>query len=148
MLATNAHFSSSCRASVVGGKGDQLVVELLGVGAGDPAEAGNGGAADAGQPAGLADAAAVGDVGQDCLGLLRGQAGVEQRGALALGEPGLAGAAVEQAAPVGAVAGADGQVAGPALPVVRAVRLEATETAEVVHGPRSRKARAIHRMPG
>jgi hypothetical protein len=133
---------------VLGGKGDQLVVELLGVGAGQPAEAGDGGPADAGQPPGLAGAAAVGDVGQDGLRLLRREPGVEQRGALALGEASLAGPAVEQAALVGAVAGADGQVAGPAPAVVRAVRLEATETAEVVHGRTSWNARAIHRMPG
>jgi hypothetical protein len=104
------------------------------MGAGQSAEAGDGAAADAGAPAGLADATAVGDVGQDGLRLLRRESGVEQRGALALGEAGLAGAAVEQAAAVGAVAGADGQVIGPALPVVRAIGLEAAEAAEVVHG--------------
>ncbi len=119
---------------MAGGKGNQLVVELLGVGAGEPAQAGDGGAADAGEPPGLADAAAVGDVGQHGPGLLRRESGVEQRGALALGEARLAGAAVQEAAPVRAVAGADGQVAGAALPVVRAIGLEAAEAAEVVHG--------------
>src|SRR5262245_1582761 len=69
-LATNAHFSSSCRAVVLGGKGDQLVVELLGVGAGQLAEPGHGVRVDARQSAGLADPAAVGDVGQDGLRLL------------------------------------------------------------------------------
>jgi hypothetical protein len=133
-LATNAHFSSSCRAVVLGGKGDQLVVELLGVGAGEAAEAGDGGTADAGEPAGLADAAAVGDVGQHGPGLVRGQAAVEQRGALALGEPGLARAAVEESAPVGAVAGTDRQVAGPALPGLGAAGAQAAEVAEVIHG--------------
>jgi hypothetical protein len=133
---------------VVGGKGDRLVVQPLGVGAGQAAEAGDGVGVAAGEPAGLAAAAAVGDVGQDGLGLLRRQAGVEQRRALALREAGRAGAAVGQAALVGAVAGAGGQVAGPAPPVVRAIRLEATETAEAVHGPTSWRARAIHRMPG
>jgi hypothetical protein len=131
---TNAHFSSSWSAVVLGGKGDQFVVQFLGVGAGQPAEPGDGGAADAGEPPGLADAAAVGDVGQHGLGLRRREPGVEQRGALALGEAGLARAAIQEAAPVGAVAGADGEVTVAALPVVGAVGVQAAEVAEVIHG--------------
>ena len=118
---------------MVGGKSHQLVVELLGVGAGQPAEAGDGGAADTGEPSGLADATTVGDVGQHGLGFVRGQAGVEQWSALALGEACLAGAAVEQAALVRAVAGADGEVAVATLPVIRTGGLQAAELAQVVH---------------
>jgi hypothetical protein len=111
------------------------------MGAGEAAEPRHGGAADAGEAAGLADAAAVRDVGEDGLGLAGGQAGVEQRGALALGEARLAGLAVEQPAPVGAVEAADGQVAVAALPGVGAIGVEAAEAAEVVvHDPPSRRA--------
>jgi hypothetical protein len=131
---TNAHFSSSWRAVVLGGTGHEFVVQLLGVGTGQAAEAGDGGAVDAGEPAGLADAAAIGDVGQDRLGLVRGQAAVEQGRALALGEAGLARAAVEQAALVRAVAGADGQIAVAAFPVVRTLGCQAAEAIKVVHG--------------
>jgi hypothetical protein len=119
---------------VLGGKGHEFVVQLLGVGAGLAAEPGDGAAADAGEPSGLADAAAVGHVGQDGPGLVRGQAAVKERGALALGEPGLAGAAVEQPALVLAVAAADTQVAGAALPVVGASGAQAAEASEVIHG--------------
>ena len=60
--------------------------------------------ADADQAAGLADADAFLEVGQDRGGLVVGQAAAEERGALALGEAGLAGLAAEQAAAGGAVA--------------------------------------------
>jgi hypothetical protein len=54
-------------------------------------------AVDAHEPLGLADAAAVGDVLQDGDGLLPGQMRVEQRGALAFGEPIAARATSEEA---------------------------------------------------
>jgi hypothetical protein len=103
--------------------------------AGAGAEAGDGVAVDADQPAGLADADALGDVGQDGNGGGGGQAGVKQRGALALGEAGLTGAAAEQPAPpVGAVAGGDGEVVqAPLTEVGAAVVLAAAEGGEVVH---------------
>jgi hypothetical protein len=88
--------------------------------AGQAGEAHDRVAMDADEAFGLADAAAIGDVGQDGLGLVIRQAGVEQGGALALGEAGLAGLAVEQPAPGLAVAGAGGQVAVPALAEVGA----------------------------
>jgi len=50
------------------------------------------------QAAGLTHAAALGDVGEDRDDLVFGQAGVEQRGAFALGKTGLAGLAIQQAA--------------------------------------------------
>jgi hypothetical protein len=107
-LATNDHFSSNCTSWVSGGKAHQLVVELLGVAAGLEGEADDGVLADPDQAGGLADADALGEVGQDGEGLVGGQAGVEQGRALALGEAGLAGLAVQQAALVLAVAGANG----------------------------------------
>jgi hypothetical protein len=82
---------------VRGGKSHEVVVELLGVVAGQGAEAGDGVAVDADQPAGLADADALGDVGQDGDGGGGGEAGVEQRGAFAFGEAVPAGAAAEHA---------------------------------------------------
>src|SRR3954454_14381205 len=91
---TNAHFSSNWTAVVRGGKGGLLVVQPLGVGAGEAGEAQDGVAVDADEAAGLAGGAAVGDVGQDGPGLVIRKAGVEQGGALALGEAGLARAAV------------------------------------------------------
>src|SRR5262245_47619365 len=119
-LPTKDHFSSSCTLVVWGGKGHEFVVEPAGVRAGQQAVAGGGVLVDAHQPPGLADAAAFLEVLQECQGLLGRQAAVEQRGAFAFGEAGLAGAAAEQAALVAAVAGGNGQVAGPALAVVGA----------------------------
>ena len=101
---------------MLGGKGHEFVVEPPGVRAGGAGQAADRVLADADQPRRLADAAAVGEVAQDGQELVAGQAAVEQRGALALGEAVLAGAAVEQSVlPGGAVVGADGEVAPPAL---------------------------------
>jgi len=93
---------------------------------------------DADEAPGLSDAIAFGEVLQDGEGLVLGQPAVEQRGALALGEAGLAGPAVEQADPVVlAVAVADGEVAGVAAPVQVAIGIMATEAGEVVHRERA-----------
>ena len=90
---------------------------------------------DAHQPRGGADAVAVGEVFDHGEGLLLGQAGPEQRGALALGEAGLAGAAVEEPMLSElAVVAADGQVAESPLPEVGAIRVLAAEARQVVHG--------------
>jgi hypothetical protein len=121
---------------VRGGKGGLLVVQPPGVGAGQAGEAHDGVAVDADEAFGLADAAAVGDVGRDGPGLVIRQAGVEQGGALALGEAGLAGLAVGQPALGSAVAGAGGQVAVPALAEVGTRGRQAAEGAQVVHDPR------------
>jgi hypothetical protein len=131
-LSTNAHFSSSWTRVVRGGTLHEFVVEPTGVPAGEQGIAGDSVLADAGQPTGLAHAAAVGQVGEDGGGRLRRQAGVEQRGALALGEAGLAGAAAEQAAAVGAVAHGHGEVAVPALAVVGTVGVQAAKAAQVI----------------
>ncbi len=108
-------------------------MELLGVAAGSGAEAGDGVAVDADQAAGLADADAFGDVGQDGDGGVGGEAGVKQGGAFALGETSPAGAAAEHTAPVGAVAGGDGEVAVAAFAIVGTAFVLAAESGEVVH---------------
>ena len=118
---------------VEGGKARQLVVEPAGVVAGEPAQPADGVLAEADQAGGLPDAAAVGDVGQGGQQLAAGEAGAEERRALALGEAGLAARAVEEAVLLlGAVAHADGEVAVVAAAVVGAVGVEAAEAAEVV----------------
>src|SRR5262249_54069963 len=87
------------------------------------------------EPAGPADAAALGDVLQDRLDLLLRQPGVEQGRALAPGEAGLAGAAAEHAARLpGPVAAGHGQVSGAPLAGVGAVGIQAAEARQVVHG--------------
>src|SRR5690349_11906012 len=134
-LATKAHFSSNCTSRVLGGKSHEFIVQLLGVVAGPQGVADDGVLADADEAAGLADADALLEVGQDGGGLVGGQAAAEQGRALALGEAGLAGAAVEQAALLLAVVAADGEVAVAALAVVGAAGVLAAEAAQVVvHG--------------
>jgi hypothetical protein len=148
-LATKAHFSSNWTSRVRGGKGHEFVVELLGVVAGAGAEAGDGVAVDADEAAGLADADALGDVGQDRGRGVGGEAGVEQGGAFAFGEAGPAGATAKQAAPaVGAVAGGDGEVVVAAFAIVRASFVLAAEGGEVVHAGRSPRETALVRYQG
>jgi hypothetical protein len=90
-------------------------------------------AVDADEAFGLADPVALDQVLEDRDDLLLGQAGVEQRGALALGEAGVARSAVEQAdMPLLAVAVTDREVAGVALAVERAIRVQTTEAREIV----------------
>lgn len=89
---------------------------------------------DVDQASGLSDAAAFGEVWEDGAGLLLGQVGVEQRGALALGEAGLAGVTGEQSDVVRfAVAVADREVCGVASAVQGALGILAAEAREVVH---------------
>jgi hypothetical protein len=132
-LATNDHFSSSWTSRVSGGKGHELVVGVPGVLPGLAGQPHHGIAVDADQAFGLADPVALDQVLEDRDGFLRGQAGVEQRGALAVGEAGVARPAMEQAdVPLLAVAVADREVAGVAPAVERATRVQATEAREVV----------------
>jgi hypothetical protein len=93
---------------------------------------------DAGQAAGLADAAALAEVVEDAEDLVVGEAGAEQGGALALGEAGLAGTAGEHAALlVLAVAEGDTEVGAAAAAVVGTRGVLTAETVEVVvHGGR------------
>jgi hypothetical protein len=132
-LATNDHFSSNWTARVWGGKSHEVVVEPLGVFAGPKAITHHGVLADAHQAAGLTDADPFGHVLQDGHDLVLGQPGVEQRCALALGEAVLAGAAIQQPALLPALAHADGQVAVPALAIVRAFLVLTAEAFQVVH---------------
>src|SRR5512135_2524574 len=136
---TNDHFSSNWTSRVLGGKGHQFVVELPGVVAGQPAVTDDGIAIHRHQSGGGADAVPLGAVLEDRQGLILGQLRPEQGRPLALGEPRLAGAAVQHPALlVLAVAGADRQVAEPALAVVGAVLVLATETGQVLcHGAAS-----------
>jgi hypothetical protein len=133
-LWTKDHFSSSWSLVVRGGKAGQLAVGRPGVLARLAAQPRDGVAVDADESLGLADAAAVLEVGQGGAGHRLVEAAGEQRGPLALGEAGLAGLAVEQAAAVRAVAGADGDVGAAALAVFDAVAVEAAEAGEVFHG--------------
>ena len=89
---------------------------------------------DPDEPGGLSDAAALGEVLEHGEDLVARQLGVEQRGALELGEAGLAGVAVEQPVAGLAESVADREVARATLAASRAVGVEAAETAEVVHG--------------
>jgi len=114
-------------------------VEAAGVVAGTAGQASDGVLTDTGQACGLADAAAVGEVGQDRQGLLVREMATEEGRALTLGEAGAAGLAVQQPGlEFGAVAHADGEVAVVAAAVVRTVGIKAAEAAQIVHQKRCR----------
>jgi hypothetical protein len=134
-LKTNDHFSSNWTSSVRGGKRHELVVELLGMLAHGSAVADPRVAVDADLPGGGSNPVAVDQVPDHSDGLVLGQARAEQGGALPLGEPGLAGATVEQPDGLGlAVVARDRQIAVSPLAVVGAIRVLAAETGEVVPG--------------
>ena len=110
-------------------------MEIVGVLSDQLGQASDGIAMDADQPGGRSDTPALEEVGQDVVGLLGREVGVEQGRALAFGEAGLAGVAVEEAELIlFAVAGADREVSGVALAVAGAVGVLAAEACEVVHG--------------
>jgi hypothetical protein len=120
-----------------GRAGDQLVVRGFGLRPGGAGVAGDGVGMDLDQPCRLADSAAFGDVLEDRGDLVLGQVGAVQRGPLALGEAGAAGAAIEQAILAGlAEPAGDGEVSGAAAAELRAPRIQATESGEVVHRSR------------
>ena len=107
-----------------------------GVGAGLEAVAADGVLADPHEAGGLADAAALVQVGEDG-GRRRGwQTGVEQRRPFPLGEAGHAGGAAEQASAVAAVAHGHGQIPVVAFRIIGAVPVQAAEAAEVIVGRR------------
>ncbi len=133
-LKTNAHFSSNWTSRVAGGKSHDLVVGLLGVLTGQEGQPGDGALADAHQSGGLSGPAAVVEVLQDAQDPVVGKFGVEEGRPLELGEPGLAGVAVQEAVVILAVVAADGEVAGAAAAVFRAVRVGAAMPREVVRG--------------
>ena len=97
-------------------------------------EADDGIAMDADEASGLSNAVALGEMMKHSSGLLVGHAAIEQRGALALREAGLAGVAIEQSdVVVLAVASADGEVSGAASPVGGTVGILAAEAREIIH---------------
>jgi hypothetical protein len=104
---------------------------------GDAGQSDDGVAVDADEPSGGADAAALVEVFEDGVGLLLGEVTAVERRALALGEAGPAGVAVElPELLVLAESAADREVTGVALTVERTVRILAAEAGEVVHGAR------------
>jgi hypothetical protein len=90
---------------------------------------------DPGEPLGLADAVAFGQVLQDGEGLLGGELGAEEGRPLVLGEAGLAGATVQEPEVVMlAEVATDAEVVAAPSPVAWAVGVLATEACEVVRG--------------
>jgi hypothetical protein len=83
----------------------------------------------------LEDAATLGDVFEDREDLVFGQVGAIQRRALAFGEAGPAGAALEQPILLElAESAGDGEISDATAPEVRAWAIQATEPREVIHG--------------
>jgi hypothetical protein len=138
-LPTKAHFSSNWTSRVFGGKSHEFVVELSGVLAGQEAVSNHRVLVHPDQPTGLSDPTPLGDVGQDRHHLGFGQPCVEQWCPFSLGEPSLAGLAVQQPTLMAAVSRANGQVAPPPYPVVGTVRILAAEPRQVV---------CVHRSSG
>ena len=118
-----------------GGKGHELVVESLGVGPGEGRVARHGVLVDPDQAAGGARPAALAEVLQDGEGLLVGQSGLLQDGALALGEGALAGAAVDHADPPALAApAAEVEVFAATDAGIGAVGILATQAFDGYHG--------------
>jgi hypothetical protein len=109
-------------------------VELLGVFASSQGVADHGVLSDAGEAAGLSDAAAFLEMGEHVQDLVVGESGVEEGCALAFGEAVLAGAASEHTSLLARpVAKGDAEVIRTALAIGGAVGVLAAEAAEVVH---------------
>jgi hypothetical protein len=110
-------------------------VEVLGVAARPQGQADHGVLVDAGQAAGLADADALLEVGQDSDGFVIGEAAVEQGGPLAFAEAVLTGAAGE-VTPLrdATIAEGDAEVTQATSAVVGAVGILAAAVLEFVHG--------------
>ena len=96
-MPTKFHLSSNGTSRVSGGRSHEVVVEILGLVAGEGDVAGYGVPGDAGGARSGAEAAALADVPEDGDDLAGGQLGVLEGGALALGVGSLAGAAVDHA---------------------------------------------------
>jgi hypothetical protein len=136
-LPTNAHFSSNWTSRVAGGKSHDFVVGVLGVLTSQECQPGDGVLADPHQPGGLSGPAAVVEVLQDPSDFVVGELGVEVGRPLELGEPCLAGLAVQEAVVILAVVAADRKVAGTAAAVFRTVGVLAAMEREVVRGHES-----------
>ncbi len=110
-------------------------MSVVGVLPGGAGQSHDGVAMDADEAAGLADTVAFRQVFQDRDGGLFGQMTAIQRRALALGEAGAAGVAVElPELLVLADSAAGREITGVALTVERAVGVLAADAREVVHG--------------
>ena len=118
---------------VVGGKSYQFVVELLGLFARPDGIADDGVLADADEAGRLANATAIGEMFEKRQDFFGGQAGGEQRSTFEFGEALVTGATVKQASLSRAIVAADGEIAEVPLTELRALRVLATEDAEVVH---------------
>jgi hypothetical protein len=101
---------------------------------GQECQPGDGVLADPHQAGGLSGPAAVVEMLQDPSDFVVVELGVEVRRPLELGEPGLAGVAVQEAVVILAVVAADGEVAGAAAAEFRAVSVVTTMEREVVRG--------------
>ena len=88
----------------------------------------------------MADAAAFSNVIEDRDDFVLRKACIEERGAFAFREAVFTGLAAEQAAALGAVAHADGEVTVVAFAIVRTFLVLATEGTEVVHNLATEKA--------
>jgi len=112
-------------------------VSAFGVLTGQGCQPGDGVLADPHQPGGLSGPTAVVEVLQDPCDLVVGELGVEVGRPLELGEPRLAGPAVQEAVVILAVVAADREVAGAAAAVLRTVGVLAAMQCEVVRGHES-----------
>jgi hypothetical protein len=109
-------------------------VEVAGVFTGQSAVATDRVAVHPAKPAGLADATPLSNVLQDRFDFLDCEPGAEENRALTLGKSSLAGATTEHTARLlGTVSAGHCQVFCPSLAVVGALRIQATESREVVH---------------
>ncbi len=110
-------------------------MSVVGMGPGGAGQSDDGVAMDADEAPGGADAAPLVEVFEHREGLLLGQMAAVERGALALGEAGPAGVAVElPELLVLAESAADREVTGVASTVERTFGILAAEAGEVVHG--------------
>jgi hypothetical protein len=117
--------------------------------AGQSRESHDGVAMHADESFGLTDSDTFDQVFQDRDRLLLGQAGVKQRGALPLREPGLAHLAVKETnLLVFSIPIADREIAGIASTVERTSRILTAEVREVVHGYESSWGVADRRIMG
>jgi hypothetical protein len=133
-LATNDHFSSNWTSRVRGGKSHALVVDVLGLAAGDQSQPDHGVFVDPDQAAGLADATTFLEMLEDGQGFVVAQFTAVQGRAFAFGEAALTGATGQNAAVfVGTIAESDAQISEATAAVVGAARVLAAEGFQVVH---------------
>lgn len=114
--------------------------------ASDPTHTADGAAIDLAEPTRLSDAAPFGDMLQDRFDLLRRQSRVEEWRHFALGESGLASLEAEHASGLlGTISAGHRQISGHTLAMFEALRIQAAEARELVHGaaPPMRSSRLI-----